>query len=139
MSLSELCRERLSFVAISFYVLSLLFGSCRLSEFTLAGPLKCTLNVCTTTVYNPLFLSSRKERETFLSVICSNPSWPQNASKNIHEQILLDFMTTFEPSKMHYLSVSHCWLNGVFSFSPRGIVITLILSFLTLFITLFRQ
>ena len=25
-------------VAISFYVLSLLFGSCRLSDFTLAGP-----------------------------------------------------------------------------------------------------
>ena len=39
MSLSEFCGERLSFVAISFYVLSLLFGSCRLSEFTLAGPL----------------------------------------------------------------------------------------------------
>ena len=30
--------RRLSLVAISFYVLSLLFGPCRLSEFTLAGP-----------------------------------------------------------------------------------------------------
>ena len=39
MSLSEFCREKLSFVAISFYAMSLLFGSCRLSEFTLAGPL----------------------------------------------------------------------------------------------------
>ena len=42
MSLSEFYREKLSFVAISFYALSLLFaGSCRLSEFTLAGPLHC--------------------------------------------------------------------------------------------------
>ena len=39
MSLSEFCCERLSFVSISFYVLLLLFGSSRLSEFTLAGPL----------------------------------------------------------------------------------------------------
>ena len=39
MSLLEFCREKLSFVAISFYALSLLFGSCRLSEFTMAGPL----------------------------------------------------------------------------------------------------
>ena len=31
-------RGRLSLVAISFYALSLLFGPCRLSEFTLAGP-----------------------------------------------------------------------------------------------------
>ena len=31
-------QGRLSLVAISFYVLSLLFGPCRLSEFTLAGP-----------------------------------------------------------------------------------------------------
>ena len=29
----------MSFVGISFYVLSLLFGPCRLSEFTLSGPL----------------------------------------------------------------------------------------------------
>ena len=34
-------RGRLSHVAISFYALSLLFGSCRLSEFILAGPLYC--------------------------------------------------------------------------------------------------
>ena len=39
MSLSEFCQEKLSFAAISFYALSLLFGSCRLSEFTLAEPL----------------------------------------------------------------------------------------------------
>ena len=38
-SLSQFGRGRLSLVAISFYVLSLLFGPCRLSEFTLAGPL----------------------------------------------------------------------------------------------------
>ena len=50
MTLSEFCQERLSVVAISFYMLSLLFGSCRLSEFTLAGPLSpeskrtCQLN-----------------------------------------------------------------------------------------------
>ena len=34
-------RGRLSLVAISFYALSLLFGPCRLLEFTLAGPLYC--------------------------------------------------------------------------------------------------
>ena len=38
-SLSQFGPGRLSLVAISFYVLSLLFGPCRLSEFTLAGPL----------------------------------------------------------------------------------------------------
>ena len=40
MSLSEFCQEKLSFVTISFYILSLPFESCRLSEFTLAGPPK---------------------------------------------------------------------------------------------------
>ena len=38
-SLLQFGRGRLSLVAISFYVLSLLFGPCRLLEFTLAGPL----------------------------------------------------------------------------------------------------
>ena len=38
-SLSQFGRRRLSLVAISFYTLSLHFGPCRLSEFTLAGPL----------------------------------------------------------------------------------------------------
>ena len=38
-SLLQFGRGRLSLVAISFYVLSLLFGPCCLSEFTLAGPL----------------------------------------------------------------------------------------------------
>ena len=37
-SLSQFGRGRLSLVTISFYALSLLFGRCRLSEFTLAGP-----------------------------------------------------------------------------------------------------
>ena len=37
LSLSQFGRGRLSLVAISFYVLLLLFGQCRLSEFTLAG------------------------------------------------------------------------------------------------------
>ena len=37
-SLSQFGWGRLSLVAISFYALSLLFGPCRLSEFTLAGP-----------------------------------------------------------------------------------------------------
>ena len=36
-SLSQCGRGRLSLVAISFYTLLLLFGPCRLSEFTLAG------------------------------------------------------------------------------------------------------
>ena len=36
--MSQFGRGRLSLVAISFYALSLLFGPCRLSEFTLAGP-----------------------------------------------------------------------------------------------------
>ena len=37
LSLSQFGRGRLSLVAISFYTLSLLFGSWHLSEFTLAG------------------------------------------------------------------------------------------------------
>ena len=37
-SLSQFGRGGLSVVAISFYALSLLFGPCWLSEFTLAGP-----------------------------------------------------------------------------------------------------
>ena len=37
-SLSQFGQGRLSLVAISFYALSLLFGPCHLSEFTLAGP-----------------------------------------------------------------------------------------------------
>ena len=41
-SLSEFCWERMSFVGISFYALSLLFGPCRWSEFTLSGPQICT-------------------------------------------------------------------------------------------------
>ena len=41
LSLSQFGRGRLSLVAISFYVLSLLFEPCRLLEFTLAGPLHC--------------------------------------------------------------------------------------------------
>ena len=36
-SLSQFGRGRLSLVANSFHALSLLFGPCRLSEFTLAG------------------------------------------------------------------------------------------------------
>ena len=39
-SLSQFGRGRLSLVAISFYALSLLFGPCRLSEFTLVGALE---------------------------------------------------------------------------------------------------
>ena len=38
-SLSQFGLGRLSLVAISFYSLSLLFGPCRLSGFTLVGPL----------------------------------------------------------------------------------------------------
>ena len=38
-SLSQFGQGRLSLVVISFYALSLLFEPCRLSEFTLAGPL----------------------------------------------------------------------------------------------------
>ena len=37
-SLSQFGRGRLSLVAISFYALLPLFGPCRFSEFTLAGP-----------------------------------------------------------------------------------------------------
>ena len=38
-SMSQFGEGRLSLVEISFYALSLLFGLCHLSEFTLAGPL----------------------------------------------------------------------------------------------------
>ena len=37
-SLSQFGQGRLSLVVVSFYALPLLFGPCRLSEFTLAGP-----------------------------------------------------------------------------------------------------
>ena len=37
LTLLQFGRGRLSFVTISFYMLSILFGPCRLSEFTLAG------------------------------------------------------------------------------------------------------
>ena len=37
-SLSQFGRGRLSLVAISFYALSLLFGPCHVSDFTLAWP-----------------------------------------------------------------------------------------------------
>ena len=37
-SLLQFGQGRLSLVVVSFYVLPLLFGPCRLSEFTLAGP-----------------------------------------------------------------------------------------------------
>ena len=40
LSLSQFGRGRLSLVAIPLYTLSLLFGPCRLSEFTLAGLLQ---------------------------------------------------------------------------------------------------
>ena len=40
-SLSQFGQGRLSLVAISFYALLLLFGPCRLSEFTLAGLQSC--------------------------------------------------------------------------------------------------
>ena len=45
-SLWQFGRGRLSLVAISFYTLSLLFGPCCLSEFTLTAPLKwpCTID-----------------------------------------------------------------------------------------------
>ena len=39
-SLSQFGRGRFSLVAIPLYTLSLLFGPCRLSEFTLAGLLQ---------------------------------------------------------------------------------------------------
>ena len=55
-SLSQFGRGRLSLVAISFYALSLLFGPCRLSEFTLAGLHFCTFlyRPCTTTTWKCL-------------------------------------------------------------------------------------
>ena len=37
-TLSQFGQGRLSLVVISFYALSLRFGPCRLSEFSLAGP-----------------------------------------------------------------------------------------------------
>ena len=39
-SLSQFGRERLSLVAILFYALLLLFGSCHLSKLTPVGPLE---------------------------------------------------------------------------------------------------
>ena len=58
-SLSQFGRGRLSLVLISFYVLSLLLGPCRLSEFTLAGPhlninKKNLTSICVTAYYSCL-------------------------------------------------------------------------------------
>ena len=47
-------QSRSSLVAISFHALSLLFGPCRLSEFTLAGPLFLVRDA-TPSVYLKLF------------------------------------------------------------------------------------
>ena len=44
--LSQFGRGRSSLVAISFYVLSPLFGPCHLSEFTLAGPQSSLSSAC---------------------------------------------------------------------------------------------
>ena len=49
-SLSQFGQGRLSLVAISFYTLSLLFGPCHLSEFTLAGPRNWMAALCTFTI-----------------------------------------------------------------------------------------
>ena len=51
-SLLQFGQGRLSLVAISFYALSLLFGPCRLSELTLAGPLICFELLITQTFFD---------------------------------------------------------------------------------------
>ena len=52
-SLSKFGRRRLSLVAISFYALSLLFGPCRLSEFTLGGPQSQIYKIFQTLIWRP--------------------------------------------------------------------------------------
>ena len=66
-------RGRLSLVAISFYVLSLLFGPCRLSVFTLAGP----RNSC----YN--FSSSIYAFQITLKLKTALKPWAENIKINI--------------------------------------------------------
>ena len=56
-SLSQFGQGRLSLVAISFYALSLLFGPCHLSEFTLAGP-----HVATTTSLDKMVKSHGQKK-----------------------------------------------------------------------------
>ena len=63
-SLSQFGRGRLSLVAISLYVLLLLFGPCRLSEFTLAGPRNWMAALCTFTIS---FVDSKEVHAEFLS------------------------------------------------------------------------
>ena len=53
-SLWQFGQGRLSLVATSFYALLLLFGQCRLSEFTLAGPHVIIYINCSFAISNPI-------------------------------------------------------------------------------------
>ena len=68
-SLSQFGRGRLSLVVISFYMLSLLFGPCRLLEFILAGPRQCATDNLTRPKLSPTAARSCSELYT-LKHIC---------------------------------------------------------------------
>ena len=77
-SLSQFGRGRLSLVMISFYALSLLFGPCRLSEFTLAGPQSAVNKVIYKKVKRTRMLSSHPQHfissHSFHSINQTSPS-----------------------------------------------------------------
>ena len=66
LSLSQFGQARLSLVEISFYALSLIFGPCRLSEFTLAGPLDANTGF-------PKKRSPRNKRRNSILMTCHYP------------------------------------------------------------------
>ena len=76
LSLSQFGRGRLSLVAISFYTLSLLFGPCRLSELTLAGPVLTTTFLSTPKTHD--FYPLPTTHNTKLHCIKSRDPWKSN-------------------------------------------------------------
>ena len=87
-SLSQFGRGRLSLVAISFYALSLLFGPCRLSEFTLAGPHIFLV------IKTPLLLHIKQSQTNTESIlIVSSFHCPLKKERRKEKQVLESYIT----------------------------------------------
>ena len=87
-SLSQFGRGRLSLVAISFYALSLLFGPCRLSEFTLAGPHIFLM------IKTPLLLHIKQSQTNTESIlIVSSFHYPLKKERRKEKQVLESYIT----------------------------------------------
>ena len=88
-SLSQFGRGRLSLVArISFHALSLLFGPCRLSEFTLAGPHIFLV------IKTPLLLHIKQSQTNTESIlIVSSFHCPLKKERRKEKQVLESYIT----------------------------------------------